>query len=350
MYALFRELKRLNIKPKEETNLSKQASIFFKPAIIKGIAELMGGIPLGELMEMVGKFASLKSQIAAQVSWEVVHKHQKGVIYMDTEGGQARFLFPHWLDVLNKKYGGDVQLEHRVIDLRKWQEITKKSLVEGEKTKRQVKDIPYKILKKAPTNKPKIIVIGARDIERLSLFFGSVIEIDYGKGKGKIQAYVQPETGLFKYPWQFPISKIVEKEKMENGGMIVLDSITMPVEETYTGGQQSLPGRKYAFMTTISGIRSVVNEYDLYGLVNSHESSQDSSMIKSQPKAVGGVAVGHNFKFVLGIKGIKIGDGKEEVKEMRRNTRRLFTLRHPTKKPRWAYRDVLMTDEGVVDV
>jgi RecA/RadA recombinase len=316
---------------------------------IKGFNEIFGGLPLGELFGVLGHSQTNKSITTAQMIVDAMEQLrilgiETNAVIEDSEGGAGLHLLPLWLERWNKRFGTDIALEYMRINLRQWQKEVKAGLTKGTGKNKRVKDLPFEYVTKAPEGKQKLIVIDTEDLVRLMFLLGKVVEVDYGKGAGKVQVYVQPESNHFEYVWDTPLAKIIEEN---NVGFLLLDSLTMPVEEEYTGGQQSHPGRKYANMMIIAQLRRLVREYGLYCIINNHEIEQDSvaSYKKKKPLPVGGAGVHYNFKFFMDLDTIPIsGDERNRVR------RRLVPRRHPHFAPEYKTAMIELTDKGVIDV
>jgi len=137
-------------------------------------------------------------------------------------------------------------------------------------------------------------------IKDLMDVFGWDLELEYSDS-GKMDSIIRPGGE----------NKIRQEFEDNNYGLLVVDSITEPIDGLMGSGSSSFPGRYPIQKRLLKQIRSIAVDYDVPTFVTMHLSKAPRQYAKPTPK--GGKGTGYSVKYILYMKGgTKIGKRKME--------------------------------------
>lgn len=138
-------------------------------------------------------------------------------------------------------------------------------------------------------------------VQKLLGAFGWHVELEYSEKSGKMDSILYPEGD----------NDIRKKMKDGNYGLVVVDSITDPVDGIMGSGQQSFPGRHPIQARLIKSLRNIAVDFDIPVFTVMHLSKGVRKWDSPDPK--GGKGPGYGIKHICYLKGgRKIGGRKFE--------------------------------------
>lgn len=138
------------------------------------------------------------------------------------------------------------------------------------------------------------------NIETLFSYFGWTIRLRYGE-KGKMDSIIVPLLNKEGFKIDKKEIAVYKDFYKNNYGLIVLDSITQPVEGLIGSGQEQFPGRKPILANLIAEVRKISVEFDIPAVITAHLSKGPTAM--SSPTFKGGSALGYGSKYIVYLKG-----------------------------------------------
>jgi hypothetical protein len=290
-----------------------------------GYNDLFGGLRANKrISSLAAPPETCKSYVAATFACDMAG-HGLNTLIIDTEGGFEE----DWIEAIAERMGIEINVEH----------ITWRVEV---KTPSDVITPNYKYadFKFNTSDTPTIYIYEARHLAQILPFFGRPLKF---KIKGGV---IEPlEAGDMTSIEDSPVGKLVTGA---NIGMVVLDSISSPVESMFTGGQINYRTRAKATQALLGRAQDLVDANRIVFLSTAHATIQHNNP-HAKPSIVGGKAVLHNIKYIAYIE--KYG-GKKVAKDAGvdyLNLRKMAIFRHPMKTP-WRDSAYLMTTAaGVVD-
>lgn len=281
-----------------------------------GVNDLIGGLPIGSAMGLVGPHASGKTILNMHFLYETLRSTNTncGVI-VDTEGSPQSF--NGWANILNERYGMDLEVHYIPIKLNKGNLIVPKVPTSG------------------------IIVLSCRDIQRLLWMHGrkAFMKISNGKITMKPQ-----DDGWEPDIRDSKMGKILSRLG-SNCRFLSYDSISFPLAD-FGSERVNFPARGSATAWWLFSIERLAEEFNLFTTGILHE-SVDPGKQYDRPKIFGGKVVGHTFKFLVYIS--KERTRRTPKTEKRgRDDRELWNMRHPFKKPFDVYLTLGLGKKGFV--
>lgn len=297
---------------------------------IEGYNRLFGGLQAGRHISCLFALPeTCKSYMNAQFAADMAVLHGVSSMVIDTEGGFA----PEWITLISKRLGKEIP--YKFID---WHVTVKKKQDKDVET--YYPEFDYKDLKIEESKEPTVYIYDARHLVQIFPFFGRPLNF---KIKGGV---IEPmEAGHSTSISDSPIGKII---KACNIVYVANDSLSMPIESFFTGGQINYRTRTKATQVWLGRAQELIDEYGVCFMNTAHATIAHNNPFP-EPQPVGGKAVLHNNKYIAYIEKFK---GKAIAKEMKldwHTLRKMSIYRHMTKA---AYSDVCYmrtTDSGVVD-
>jgi len=267
-----------------------------------------------------------KSYMSAQFAVDMALKHNLSSLVVDTEGG----FVPEWIEMIGKRF--DAEIPVKFIDWR--------VRVEGEDNPAPKYDYKKFDVTEYASKDPTIYIYDARHIIQVLPFFGRPLSFKIKSG------VIEPiEAGGMKPIYDSPIGQLVESC---NVGYVVNDSLSMPLENFFTGGQINYRTRAKATQVWLGRAQDLIDEYKIV-FMNIAHAVVDHTNKWADPTPVGGKAVLHNNKYIALIRRYQNKKAAKVQKVNWRNLRRIQIFRHMTKAPFSEEAFCMTTDAGVID-
>lgn len=293
---------------------------------LEGINKLIGGLPIGSGLMIIGWHAVGKTIILTQFAFEVMmhylsQKQIANALILDTEGN--RHSYELWAEELKTRYGLDTQLVEILVDF--------KIIRAATKDKKEEKDIviigsdPAKYDQKKNT----LFFMDVRGIDKIVALFGRQCEMRVSEG-GKIDLYPTPN-------WQFnALNSVIGDFILKNNVRYLgIDSVSTPLLEFGTT-QQNYPARFTATNFWLLPAEQLAKSCNLVLVGNVHVTKRPDNPY-DVPDHFGGKGIGHVFKFGL------------ELKRKKDNIRELRLERAPKAPDKGKSCDLILTDVGFLD-
>lgn len=304
-------------------------------SMLKGVNELVGGIPTRSIMGIFGTAESGKTILAFHLIYDKLiedKENKSSALIFDTEGSEYTYI--EWLEVLNERHNVDVGL--------KWADYDPETL-------------KVNISDDGKTHDKYIFVLDIRTIEHILSFHGRGCSVTTSKTRHTREGEVKggkfdlkPENRLWVSLWESPVGKFIEEH---NIGMIVYDSITNPLTE-FGFQQENLPARSNCTSWWLTKIQELSQLLDLVVIAILHETGNPQKEWE-RPSHEGGKAIDHNLKFIIYI---SAGKSKRTPKtptsdtDWNPTTRELRNARHPSRRPFETYVKLDLTNNGFIDL
>ena len=247
---------------------------------IKGLNNVIGGLPIGLPIGFYGEPRSGKSTIAVWALLDRMNETGKDGLILDAEKGLANHTIPDLVTRFNKLNKIDIGIIHKKIDFRKW--LQKPSSI-----------IPYIYVTDAQGDQ-NLVIVDIGNLKEMLLMVGKPHKVQTDGNKPKLTGH---NFDLFPNDWDTPLARLLDDPNGEDEFCgIVLDSLTYLMKE-FGVSNQSFPVRDTAQAIILNQITQIVNNLDdMIGIVILHASRppQDSS---AEVIPVGGKAIGHGFKY-----------------------------------------------------
>lgn len=304
-------------------------------SMLKGINNLVGGLPVGSLLGIFGVAKSGKSILAFHLVYDKLLEEDSdsNALIFDTEGSE--FTYIEWLEILNERTGLDVGLKFVVYNPK-----TLEVSISDDKTKHD----------------KYIYILDMREITHILGFHGRGCSLNISKTRDSREGEVKGgKLGLkaeneqwFEDIWESPIGKFVTNYKI---GLVVYDSLTNPLTD-FGFEKENLPARTNATNLWLARIQALAEVMELVCIVTLHETG-DPQKGWVRPQYEGGKAVEHNLKFAIYLSEGKSSRTPKTPKEdtnWTTTTRELRNERHPSKRPFVEYVKLDLTDTGFIDM
>lgn len=138
-------------------------------------------------------------------------------------------------------------------------------------------------------------------LEKLFDYFGWTLRLRYGE-KGKMDSIIIPITDKEGFPIEKSKIQVYKDFKSHDFGLIILDSITQPLEGLMGSGQEQFPGRKPILANLVSDMGKLSTEFNIPALITAHL-SKDKARPMSPASFKGGTALGFGSKYIAYLKG-----------------------------------------------
>lgn len=304
-------------------------------SMLKGINNLVGGLPTGSILGLFGIAGAGKSILAFHLIYDrlLETNNDTNAMIFDTEGSE--FTYIEWLPILNERTGLDVGLKFVSYDPESL-EVT----ITDDKQKHD----------------KFIYILDMRQITHILGFHGRGCTMTRSKTRdsrdgevkgGKVKL-VGEDDKWFDIIDETPIGKFIDEHKI---GILIYDSITNPLT-IFGFEQENLPSRTNATNWWLTSIQALAEEKELVCVVTAHETSNPQKAWE-RPHYEGGKAIEHNMKFVVYISEGKSSRTPKTPKEdtnWSQTTRELRNQRHPSKRPFIEYVKLDLTDTGFIDM
>ncbi|MHA1882597.1 MAG: hypothetical protein ACTSUO_06090 [Candidatus Thorarchaeota archaeon] len=299
--------KYLQSKPSE-------LSIEYFQTSVDGVNDLVGGLPVGTPLGIVGPYQGGKTILNIQFGFDIIRRKNKSAIFLDTEGNV--YSYYGWVERFSKTY----DIKPKIYECHP-------RIVEGGLVMDYPKDVKT----------PAIIVVDARDIEKILALHGRQCRVVVKESKFGLEPV---EKGWSKTIEETPMAKLIEKT---DAGYLSYDSITTPLNE-FGIERQNFPVRASATNYWTIQMEKLAERYwiPVVGVV--HDTLNPTNQF-DRPKHKGGKSIGHFFKFLIYLqKGRSTHTPKTEKRPQ--DVREMWVLRHPYKAPWDEYKLLRITDGG----
>lgn len=256
-----RTLNEYNLMQKEKREESKRD---FYPTGIKQLDKLFGGngLPARSLWGVYAMYDTGKTWLCSQIAYYVAMTTGAPVYYIDTEAfysepGVAERIFGYFRKRFN------------------------------------------------PTTEPQVIIEYTEDLEQLLKLFGLGLEIGYSEKAKQVTAKVWPIEPTDRF-------YLYRKMKEEGSKLLVLDSLTAPIESEIPASRESFPARHTVEAKLLGRMRKIVVDLDAVGLIVLH-CSRDPANPYEKGRPVGGKSVRHSVKNLIYMTGGKGAEKKVEL-------------------------------------
>lgn len=274
---------------------------------------LMGGLPVGTMIQVFGMKGVGKSLLAFQLAFQCVAKTGRSVFYLDTEVGFDKSIMPFWYPVFCQRFK-DVPLirlrkESYAVTKRdrKLMEAEVRAAVESglrefkveyseEQLNAAVRALlpEYKLVEPENVKTPAIFVLNEASLKDILGIHGVKVDLLISDG-GRVETRLLPGTqGDVKAT---PLGQLCSKHDV---GLIVYDSICSPVKSTFTSGTQDFPGRASAMNLWFGQSQKMCGHLNVTILALNHETGNPQTHYISY---YGGGPVGYDFKYSFQLRG-----------------------------------------------
>lgn len=307
----------------------EQEMVEYKTSI-EGYNRLFGGLQSGRHISCLFALPeTCKSYINAQFAVDMAVMHNKSSLIIDTEGGFA----PEWITLISERMGKEVP--YQFID---WRVKTSKTQAKDAET--YSPDFKYSDLKIKENKDPTVYIYDARHLVQIYPFFGRPMNF---KIKGGV---IEPmEGGNSTSISDSPIGKIIDACNIV---YVANDSLSMPIESFFTGGQINYRTRTKATQVWLGRAQELIDEFGVCFMNTAHATIAHNNPY-AVPQPVGGKAVLHNNKYIAYI---EKWAGKKAAKKSKvdwHNLRKMSIYRHMTKAAWSEFYYMITTGAGVVD-
>jgi len=297
---------------------------------LEGYNRLFGGLRGGRHISCLFSEPEIgKSYLSATFAADMVCKHNKSALIIDTEGGFT----PDWLELIGKHRGVDIPVQF--IDWR-----VKVDVTQGKNQEMHTPDYKYGDFKFTPNEKPAVYIYDARHLIQIMPFFGRPMTYKIKSG------VIEPiEGGHTLAISESPIGIVCDKADV---AYVTNDSLSSPIESFFTGGQINYRTRAKATQVWLGRAQELIDEYKVI-FMNTVHASIDHTNPYGDPSPVGGKAIMHNNKYIAFLARYQ---GKKAAKEQSvdwRNLRKLSIFRHMTKGAWSEHGYLITTDHGLED-
>jgi len=273
----------------------------------------IGGYPQNTIIGLYGPSGGAKSIFCWQEAFFFLKQSDKNVLYLGTEGGEE--LYPQlWFGRWKERFGLDA------------------------------KDLS------------RIYVLSIRDIQKILALHGYNIRINrHFSGKSELLTtginYIKRTQEPLKGEYVSEIENfIIDK----NIGMIIVDSITNPIDlELAGGGYLDFPTRAGIISKWLNSLHKICTRLNTLIITVHHHSFKpaaqpDLATLKDVPKIKGGEIVEYNLKIVMYLHNSPLGSDEEVP--MLSELRRMYLVRF-FDEPKWMRSVPLMiNDTGIFDI
>jgi len=291
---------------------------------LEGYNRLFGGLHKGRINAIYGKPEMGKSILDMQFAIDTMEAEGGNSLLIDTEGG----IEVGWLKYFLKR-NPNLSIERIVWPV---EEIVKER--GGAIEKRLLfnyGDVEYK-----KTKKNTIYIWECRTLLPILAFHGRPL---YFKESGGVIEPIDEVSHLTSIS-DSPIGKLVKDCEIKYIGY---DSISLPVESEFTGGQSNWRTRAKAEFVLLNRTQQLLDKFNLIAMLVIHATQGGFS----KPIPVGGKALLHNAKFVVYISSITKRSGKWAGSK---SLRKLEIYRHQFKEAWSESAEVAITDNGFIDL
>lgn len=294
---------------------------------LEGYNKLFGGLRGGRHISCLCAEPEIgKSYLSAQFTVDMAIKHNLSSLIVDTEGGIA----PEWIELIAKRFDAEIPVKF----------INWRVRVEGGDNPAPKYDYADFKVKEYASKDPTVYIYDARHIIQVLPFFGRPLSFKIKSG------VIEPiEAGGMKPIWDSPIGQLVEAC---NIGYVANDSLSMPLENFFTGGQINYRTRGKATQVWLGRAQDLIDEYKVV-FMNIVHAVVDHTNKWSDPAPVGGKAVLHNNKYIAMLRRYQNKKAAKAQNVNWRNLRRLQIFRHMTKAPFSEETFCMTTDAGIID-
>jgi hypothetical protein len=251
----------------------------FLSSSVLGINTLIGGylpkVPYG----LYGFAAAGKSILALQEGYAIAKQMSekegkpKGILYYDTEG-DGDILQMLWEHKLEERFG---KQKFVYMDT----EIPKPAIPDTKKS------------------------VDTRLINKVCKDWGLLTKIRKEIPKGKDSEF----KGKVRFEWHGDVvSKVEEKIITENIGVVIIDSITDPLDG-FPGGTMNFPARADAIKYWMSQVHLFAKRYGLVVITIHHASKSPTQGTMTRAQMVGGTTLFYRFKVVICLE--TVGDERK---------------------------------------
>lgn len=291
---------------------------------LEGFNDLVGGIPIGTPIGLIGHPEAGKTILTVQLIHELLAKKtDKNALMIDTEGSGDTVV--GWNEILNKRFETNIEL------------ISAKVINENDKFKLEF--TPKKWDDQA------IFIFDLRSLKRLLRFFGRGARIKISNNSGKIGIKADSKTWVTEIE-EALIYQIVEDYNIKG---ITLDSVSAPLK-IFGTEQENYPARANCANWLMAPLHDISETFKLCTLITLHETLNPTDMY-AKPSFAGGNAVAHSLKYVMYMSEKATSHTPHTDNKNRGITvRELWNKRHPTRAPFSQYRYINLKSNGFVDV
>lgn len=259
---------------------------------------LMGGLPLGTMIQIFGMKGVGKSLLAFQLAFQFITQTGRSVFYLDTEVGFDKSIMPFWYPIFCQRFKNIPLIRLRKESYavtkrdRKLMEVeVKAALGSGlreykvEYTEEQLNAavralLPeYKLIEPETAKTPVIFVLNEASLKDILGIHGVKVDILISEG-GRVETRLLPGTQV--------------DVKATPIGLIVYDSICSPLKSTFTSGTQDFPGRASAMNLWFGQSQKMCGHLNATILALNHETGNPQTHYVSY---YGGGPVGYDFKY-----------------------------------------------------
>lgn len=282
----------------------------YYPANLEPFNDLIGGLPIGSALGIYGPFTSGKTILTLQLAFSV----NGNALFIDTEG--SGYSYHYWTQRLGELYNRPTVVEC----------VQTKLEEENKKVKLSIQDI-------SDSDEGTFYVMDVRGLDKILALHGRPVKIQL---KGE-KFSLSPREHWYSDIWDIPLAAFIQKHNIK---YLVYDSISQPLAGLISE-RHNFPVRNNACNLWLTQAERLAEFYNLI-VIGTHHETKDPTVPFSLPKALGGGAVGYNFKFQVYL-GLLTQSPKESRRVLKIN-------RHPYKPP-FAERKLLMlTDNGFKEI
>lgn len=268
---------------------------------------LMGGLPLGTMIQIFGMKGVGKSLLAFQLAFQFITQTGRSVFYLDTEVGFDKSIMPFWYPIFCQRFKEIplIQLRKECYAVkprdRKLMEADVKAALESglrefkvEYTEAQLNAavwalLPeFKLIEPENAKPPAIFVLNEASLKDILGIHGVKVEILISDG-GRVETRLLPGTQADVKAT--PIGQFCSKHDV---GLIVYDSICSPLKSTFTSGTQDFPGRASAMNLWFGQSQKLCGYLNATILALNHETINPQAHYVSY---YGGGPVGYDYKY-----------------------------------------------------
>jgi hypothetical protein len=274
----------------------------------------IGGYPTRTLIGIFGPSGSAKSILCWQEAFFFLKQSQKNVLYFGTEGGEE--MYPQlWFS--------------------RWKE---RFALKSEDLQR-------------------VYVLSMRDIQKILELHGYIVRIKR-EYSGKLDVLTTglnlkkyEKEGKFKGAYLSPIEEFVVNN---NVGMIIVDSISNPIDLEFSGGGYlDFPARAGITSKWLNVLQRIASRMDVLILTVYHHSVRpgsepDLSTLKDVPKIKGGEITEYNLKIILYLHNSPLSS-LEDISALS-ELRRMYLVRFFDEAKWAASASLMINDTGIYDI
>ena len=249
---------------------------------IKGLNDIMGGLPIGLPIGFYGEPRSGKSTIAVWALLDVMNTTGKNGLILDAEKGLAIHTLPDLIKRFNKANKSNIGFIHKKIDYRLW-------------LQKPMSIIPYILVNDSNASEDtNIVVIDIGNVKEMLMMVGKPHKVQLDGAKPKLTGEF---FSLFPNDWDTPIAQLLNDPNSEDEYCgFILDSLTYLMKE-FGVSNQAFPVRDTAQSIILNQLTQIVNVLeDMVGIVVLH-ASRPPQDVTAPVIPVGGKSVGHGFKY-----------------------------------------------------